>query len=187
MGRKLFQSTQRTYFSNIMTWWHSNSNRQLYLSTLLCFTFSFPCEYYGKFLNFFLQWMVKRKFHREYKNVCKFSLNINFLVWNSFFLKKEISAERLIKIFLLNQYTWYVFSNMNTFICILFLPMGNKPSHFYLIFFQCFIIFVFCFLKRGTNSKKWRWGRSHPMIPLHVHTHIKSFLSDINGSYVKYA
>ena len=31
MGRKLFQTTQRNFFSNIITWWHSNSNWRLYL------------------------------------------------------------------------------------------------------------------------------------------------------------
>lgn len=75
MGRKLFQIIKRICFSNTMTWWHSNSSWRLHLSIPLCFTFSFLCEDYRKFLKFFLQWIVKSKFYREsvffkYKFAC---------------------------------------------------------------------------------------------------------------------
>ena len=48
--KKAFPTTQRNYFSNITTWWHSSSSWWLHLSVPLCFTFSVPHEYCKKFL-----------------------------------------------------------------------------------------------------------------------------------------
>ena len=66
MGRKLFQTTQRNFFSNIITWWHivtvvGDCIWVLHSQFLLCVS--------EKVSYFFSQWTVKRKFHKEDKNV----------------------------------------------------------------------------------------------------------------------
>ena len=58
------------------------------------------------------------------------------------------------KRFYLKQHTWYVFFNMNTYICVFFLLLGHKANHFHLVFRNFSLFLLFGFWKRSTNSKR---------------------------------